>query len=408
MLKAWPPAAIMASVAPVSKTVMLVLVDEGGAPLGVLPAFEVDFPYWQETTHIVDVARERFGLDVTVLRILATEPGLGSGGAVIYLAEASHIPERYATAVDVDLAPHPLRAPYAEAGGPAASLRWAAKALDDLGRGPLTAAVQRRTWNLSAIWWLETPSGPVWLKQVPHFFAHEPAVLGWISDTVGGQLVPELLAHDDGRMLLDHIRGEDLYDAGADVRGPIAVDFHVIQTAAVASVNALVAAGVPDRRATSLIDVIGDVVARHGGGDARLDDLVAGLGDRLTAVAACGLPDTLAHGDLHPGNVRSDGRCRVIIDWGDSYVGNPAFDIIRLSDGLEGPEAAALVDAWADRWRADVPGCDPLGAVELLRPVAALRNAVVYATFLDHIEPAEHPYHAADVSFWLDRAVTPR
>ena len=58
----------------------------------------------------------------------------------------------------------------------------------------------------------------------------------------------------------------------------------------------------------------------------------------------------------------------------------------------------------AQRWRADVPGSDPLRTVELLRPVAALRAAGVYANFLTDIEPAEHPYHADDVPFWLQRA----
>jgi hypothetical protein len=59
---------------------------------------------------------------------------------------------------------------------------------------------------------------------------------------------------------------------------------------------------------------------------------------------------------------------------------------------------------WAKLWREAVPGCDPQAAVEALRPVAALRNAAAYASFLANIEPNEHPYHAADVPFWLGEA----
>jgi hypothetical protein len=44
--------------------------------------------------------------------------------------------------------------------------------------------------------------------------------------------------------------------------------------------------------------------------------------------------------------------------------------------------------------------------LELFRPVGALRSAATYAAFLDQIEPAEHPYHRADVPLWLDRAAT--
>jgi hypothetical protein len=37
----------------------------------------------------------------------------------------------------------------------------------------------------------------------------------------------------------------------------------------------------------------------------------------------------------------------------------------------------------------------------LLRPVAALRNAATYAHFVANIEPAERPFHASDVPYYL-------
>ncbi|RQX47938.1 aminoglycoside phosphotransferase family protein, partial [Micromonospora chalcea] len=58
----------------------------------------------------------------------------------------------------------------------------------------------------------------------------------------------------------------------------------------------------------------------------------------------------------------------------------------------------------ARRWRTDVPGSDPHRAVDLLRPVAPLRLAAVYAMFLAAIEPGEHPYHVHDVPAALARA----
>jgi aminoglycoside phosphotransferase (APT) family kinase protein len=116
------------------------------------------------------------------------------------------------------------------------------------------------------------------------------------------------------------------------------------------------------------------------------------------------MPDTLVHGDLHSGNVRGNEAERTIIDWGDSFWGQPGFDILRLSERLSTEDASALVAYWAAFWREALPGCDPEAAVEALRPVAALRNAAVYAHFLARIEPAEHPYHAGDVPFWLAEA----
>ncbi|HYN95471.1 MAG TPA: phosphotransferase, partial [Pilimelia sp.] len=129
------------------------------------------------------------------------------------------------------------------------------------------------------------------------------------------------------------------------------------------------------------------------------------------AVRDCGLPDTLVHGDLHPGNVRARppaaGRPagRVLLDWGDSCIGHPAFDVLRLTEGLAPADAHEVIAAWAHRWAADLPGSDPVRAVALLRPVAALRAAAVYADFVANIEPTERPYHASDVPACLRRAV---
>ncbi|MEU4776682.1 hypothetical protein [Micromonospora sp. NPDC023633] len=44
-----------------------------------------------------------------------------------------------------------------------------------------------------------------------------------------------------------------------------------------------------------------------------------------------------------------------------------------------------------------MPGRDRERAVELLRPVAALRMAAVYALFLDGFEESERVYYATDV-----------
>ena len=64
-----------------SRTVTLVLVDGKGTVLGELPPFDVPVPYWPETADIVDGARTRYGVDVVVLRILATERSEAHGGS---------------------------------------------------------------------------------------------------------------------------------------------------------------------------------------------------------------------------------------------------------------------------------------------------------------------------------------
>lgn len=370
-----------------SRTVSLVLVDPAGALLGRLPPFTVEVPWWQEVAEVVAAA----GIDVTVLRLLHGDEPSARDGNVTYLAMTSQRPAGLLPA-DVDLSPHPLRAPYAEPAGASASLAWAAGALDRLGLSG-TVAHQRRTWNLSAIWRFDHPdSGPVaWLKQVPRFFAHEAAVCRLVEAVVPG-LAPYVLATgDEGRALFAHAPGEDRYDAGPEFRRRVLAALHPVQEHYAGRVDELRSAGVPEVCLDSVVKVAEPHLATIPG----LGDLLDDLPRRLARVDACGLPDTLLHGDLHMGNVVSDDDSLIIVDWGDSVIGNAAFDVLRL------PGDPDVLSAWAARW----PGRDALRAAQLLRPVEALRMAIVYAGFLDNIEPSERVYHAGDVERLLRAAV---
>ena len=390
----------------------LVLIDDAGDVRGALPPFEVPSPWWPEVSEVVGGARRRYGLDVTVLRLVASELPAPHGGAVTYLAECLNAPCADVMPLEqdaIDVAVHPNRVSWARPGGPAASLAWAADQLAQWGWQPAVAA-QQRTWNLSAIWRLDSPSGVAWLKQVPPFFAHEPTVLGWLAVNAPHS-APAVLAADatSGRMLLAHVAGEDRHLARPAELLALIDDLHGIQLRAVAQVDALLAAGVPDRRWPVLGRAIRDTVARYGpdlgsGMDRLLRALVDGLDERCAAIDECGLPDTLVHGDFHPGNTRGDGTRRTLLDWGDSFVGHPAFDALRLVDQQPPAAAAQLLQHWTERWRAGVPGCNPAEALELMAPVAALRAAVIYADFVDAIEPSERAYHAADIGIQLRAA----
>ncbi|HET8659944.1 MAG TPA: aminoglycoside phosphotransferase family protein [Micromonosporaceae bacterium] len=401
------------------RIVTLVLVDGAGTPLGVLPPYEVAEPWWQDVVGVVAGARDRYGIEVTVLRLLGAQLPAPHGGAVTYLAECGTGPPAQAVPFDAarlgpgthPLGEHPLRALWARPGGPAASLAWAAGQLARLGWQP-SSATQQRTWNLSAIWRLDGPSGTAWLKQVPPFFAHEPAVLRWLGTVAPGR-VPPVLAADEGtgRTLLAHAAGEDRYLAPPAELAALVDDLHLIQRQAVGQVRLLLAAGVPDRRWPALMGKVRDTVARHGPGlgpelAAALRALVDGLDARLAAVDECGLPDTLGHGDFHAGNARGDGSDRTLIDWGDSFVGHPGFDALRIVEQQPPPVAAQLLRHWARRWRDSAPGCQPERALDLLAPVAALSMAATYAGFVSAIEPSERPYHATDIGIALRAAVT--
>ena len=119
------------------------------------------------------------------------------------------------------------------------------------------------------------------------------------------------------------------------------------------------------------------------------------------ALEACGVPDTLVHGDFHPGNLIGDQSHLALLDWGDCGVGNPLLDRSAFLPRVPQAQRAGVLDHWDGRWRAAVPGCDPARAAELAGPVAALRQAIIYDGFVQAIEPSERMYHASDSARWL-------
>ncbi len=391
------------------RRVSLALVSPGGRPLGALPPFEADVPWENNVVAVVAGARAAYGIDVTVLRLLWVD-SFEDGGPLGYLAEYDGPPlEGLGAPAGLD-AEEPLRMPWARPGGPDQTLRWAESVLARHRRPPVGAPVQQRTWNLSAIWRIDTADGPTWLKQVPPFFRHEGAVLRWLERTAPG-LGPTVLGAAADRMVLEHVPGEDCYHAPLRLRQDMLADLLRLQARAAARVEELLAIGVPDRRGATLIRRIQATVARWRYTvppveAAVLAGLVGGLPERLAALAACRVPDTLVHGDFHAGNVRSDGTRRTIIDWGDAVVGHPALDLAAFLERVEPPDHDVLRRQWADHWRAAVTDCEPERAAALMAPVAALYLATVYDGFLRATEPSEHVYHATDPTRWLRRAAT--
>ncbi len=389
------------------RTVTLVFLGPSGEPIGALAPFEVATPWWPDVAPVVAGARDLHKVEVTVLRLIDAQPDptdpFGMGGSVTYAVETAVLPPNllpWSGFIPED----PRRGAWARPGGPASELAWADGILHSLGRRRSGPGEQIKTWNLSSVWRLPTREGDTWLKAVPPFFGHEGAVIG----AIGPPFVPELLGTEPGRALLGDVPGEDRFDAPPDLMLEMVAFLINLQTNWIHRLPELFSLGVPDWRA----DQLGPALAHLVSGCSNeielkerraLDRLISGLDDRWTEIDACGLAPTLVHGDFHPGNFRGEAGSLVLMDWGDSFVGHPLFDMTamleRAGDGQQG-----VREKWIQAWAQAVPGSEPARAAELLAPVALLRNALVYRSFLDQIEVSEHLYHAADVPKWLAAA----
>ena len=390
---------------PSSRMVKMVLVTPQGELLGSLAPFPVQTPWWQNAWDVVRGAQEHRGVQVTVLRLLEADRPSPHGGAVTYLVEvAKRVP---AEPWEGQLDEHPLRCSWARPSGPATDLEWADSALAAQGIARIGPPEQVRTWNLSSLWRLPVEGQTVWLKVVPPFFAHE----GPLLEQLQGEPVPTLLAHQEnheGRLLLAQVPGEDLYEPPRQVLLKMVTLLVGLQRKWIDRSDDLLGLGLPDWRPPSLTAAIRSLVERTGAQisdthRATLATFVSDLDDRFADLGRCGLPDTLVHGDFHPGNHRGDAKTLVLMDWGDSGVGHPLLDEPAFFDRVSAEDAPAVREHWHREWRIALPSSDPDRASRLLAPVAAARHALIYQRFLENIEPSERPYHQADPASWLRR-----
>jgi hypothetical protein len=383
------------------REVTLVLCLASGEVLGALPTFEVQMPWWQEVGPVIDGALSIHGVDVTVLRLLHGSAEGACGGPVTYLAQVA-APLGGLARWDEPCGDDPLRLPYAQPGGLAVDLAWADRELAALRRPRTSNARQVRTWNLSSLWRLPTGDGAAWLKVVPPFFAHEGTVISHLDPAV----VPPLLAMEGPRVLLDEVPGADLHSVTGPMLGRMVSLLVGLQVQWLDRAPELLGFGLPDWRAEPFVALAAATLARTAD---QLDAdtvrvcerIVDGLASRFTAIEACGVPDTLVHGDFHPGNLIGDDNNLVLLDWGDCGLGNPLLDRAAFIPRVPADQRSDLLAHWDRLWLAAVPGCDPARAGELMGPVSALRQAVIYDGFVSAIEPSEQVYHAADSARWL-------
>jgi hypothetical protein len=372
------------------------IVTHGTTCAGVVGPFPVDIPWWAEVEPVVAHLEEILGVPVVVLRLLTVEGADGArDGHVTYHVEALRPPpdlSRFDFAND----DHPLRLPWARASGVRELLAWAARHVSLTGRPE-----QRKTWNLSALFRLPAAGGQLWLKAIPPFAAAEPIAITAFAQ-IDPDLVPAVLASAPGRLLLADVPGTDCWDAPPELAADAV---HRLATAQ--SRIGRPPDGIPDRRPEILAAAVRDLLDGPVAAELSPDELRAAerLQPRWEMLAGCGLPDTIVHGDFHPGNWRRGDGAPVFLDFADAHVGNPVLDGLRAIDYLPAGRRRAVAGAWIAAWSAAVPRSRPAEALRIAEPLAHLANAVRYQEFLDNIEPSERVYHLGDPAAVIRQAL---
>ena len=342
--------------------------DAGGLRL---PAFASDDRHTAEVDYINLAVRERFGLLTTVLRGLRHSDPLGEVVIRVHELEAhgdaAPVPpgmhwcgrdelSSRAGGEDEDVIAEWLAAgvtPHVPVDGREWTLPgwfeevcgWLEGALAD---AEVREIVQLRAWTSSCVLLVRTGAGDFYFKAIAESIRRECAVTAYLAQHFPHAVACIVATKPERRwFLMTALQGRKLEDvADVMVWERAAAMYARLQLACVARRNDLHALGCPTRGLDALaaeIDPLNADVAALRLGEP--DGLSASEVDRLRALAPelrrrCerltdyGIPLTIEHGDLWPGNFLVDDATCAIIDWEDVAIGHPFVSLAPLIVGL--------------------------------------------------------------------------
>lgn len=324
---------------------------------------------------------------------------------------------------------------------------WIDARLADAGLARDGAPMARaRMWSVVARVPL-ADGGCVWFKANPPASKFEPALLDALTLWAPGMALPPVavdigrgwtLSRDAGAHLGDRLKQEP---GAASRLTPFVHGYAGLQILLADRIEELLALGVPDVRPHVVADrfeaLLCDASVRAAVG-ARVADLVGpapldGGGPRdpdevwITEAdfaalhraaprlrAACaeldriGVPASLDHSDLHPGNiVELDGRAAPF-DWGDASVAHPFSTLLVLMRSarsiLGGERAEELRAAYLGPWRAaGFPARELRRAADLAVHVAPVSRALAWGRVFPCFTAAAEP--GAQAARWLVRVL---
>ncbi len=309
-----------------------------------------------------------------------------------------------------------LRPAWARRGWLSEMKTWLTQELARLGRTPVGEPEQIKHWSLSAVLRQRTVGGVVYIKAVQGHFIAEPRITAKLAELFP-EYVPQVLALDAQRgwLLLEPLRGDSVNNAPHRVWCEARRRHGRLQLASLAYKDALLAAGCADRSLTQLEKALPQLLQES----LELDRLSPEERKRLLALepqllgeiddlAACGLPETLVHGDLHFGNIVYQGDGLTFFDWTDACFSHPFFDVVMLKSYDRSPEASPeLRDAYLEPWRERFESAPLERALRLAERVGLLFYAESFNTIYRAQEPASRWELGGIGAYYLRRLLEP-
>ncbi len=279
---------------------------------------------------------------------------------------------------------------------------WIERSLVDAGRSAPEAVVPVRFWGISAVMRVDAADRRSWFKASFPLFRHEAAITALLAELAPGMTAPVIAADPaTGWLLLDDL-GHETAANDPDTSRPAVEHLVRLQSKLRPHCEPLLAAGCLHRPLTGLAGELEAALASEIAQASaalppdRIRSLVAAVDRSAAVIEAAGFPETLVHGDFHPGNVALTANGAVVFDWSDSAIGNPVVEAATWASWFDGDERreAALWTTFCSVW-ADGFAIDPLRIRRCdADVVAGAFHTVSYLRILTSLEPDARFEHA--------------
>lgn len=380
---------------------------------------------------VIDVVRERWGIDAIVLRCVdrtmdrtnhhqrlaflmqlrsSNAPPSGSWTSMATLALPGD-PCRDALLAalrDIDAPVSPTRRPWTARGWFDDAVDWAGEALNAAGLDLLGPPRQIRAWDLSTVIRCDTTGGPFYFKAAVFagagsarsiLFANEAALLRALSERcLAYGPIPLAVDSDRVWLLLPDV-GVHLVDRPDLDLWEEAFRLHARhQRSWAGQQGALFQAGCLDRRLSRMAEQIDAVVSdetllrdMEPSERVRTRSSAPAFHAMLAELSALGIPETLVHGDLHAENIALRDDRLTFFDWTDAAVSHPFLDLVIFThesefiDSVPGARER-LISAYLDEWRGVAPEASLRRAAALAQPLSMLYQAISYQHMLPDLD----------------------
>ena len=271
---------------------------------------------------------------------------------------------------------------------------------------------QPHAYAWSTVLHVPTDQGKLFFKATASETIHEAALTQSLARWFPGYM-PELVAIEAGRgWMLMRDGGEQLRLSIRPTKDlapwkPVIKRYAEVQIGLAEHVTELLSLRVPDHRLSVLPALFSQLLAAEsnfmidqekGLTSAewqQVKEKASGFGQICTKLAACGIPESLNHGDFHDGNVLvKDGRI-TFFDWGDGDVTHPFVSLrtffvsieiaLDLEDYSFTPEMAELLDLYLEPFQRFASKERLRTAYQLSKPVASIVKALAWHTTISRM-----------------------